>query len=162
MKKIDLNQTVQIIANLGVVGGLIFLGLEINQNNLMMKSQTRSDVSQSITDMLRQSLDPEIITIGLKAQEDLNSLSAVELNQLQGAYAVAFRVYENVHYQYRMGLFEESDYFAERRAWELNVLSDPIAVRVWCSGREVYSLEFRREIDSLLSSSGCSEIELFR
>ena len=116
MKKIDLNQTVQIIANLGVVGGLIFLGLEINQNNLMMKSQTRSDVSQSITDMLRQSLDPEIITIGLKAQEDLNSLSAVELNQLQGAYAVAFRVYENVHYQYRMGLFEENDYFAERHA----------------------------------------------
>ena len=33
MKKIDLGQTITIFANLGVIGGLIFLAVEIRQNS---------------------------------------------------------------------------------------------------------------------------------
>ena len=32
MKKIDLGQTVNTLANVGVIGGLIFLGFEMQQN----------------------------------------------------------------------------------------------------------------------------------
>ena len=40
MKKIDLGQTVGILANLGVIAGIIFLALELRQNNSLLTAQT--------------------------------------------------------------------------------------------------------------------------
>lgn len=39
MKKIDLGQTVSIIANLGVIAGIVFLAIEINQNNKLLQAE---------------------------------------------------------------------------------------------------------------------------
>ncbi len=39
MKKIDLGQIITILANVGVVIGLVFLTLEIRQNNAQMRAQ---------------------------------------------------------------------------------------------------------------------------
>ena len=47
-----LNEWLALLANLGVIAGIVFLAIEVNQNNLLMKSQTRSDIAQSITDVL--------------------------------------------------------------------------------------------------------------
>ncbi len=33
MNKINLGQTITILANLGVIAGIVFLGLELRQNN---------------------------------------------------------------------------------------------------------------------------------
>ena len=47
-----LNEWLALLANLGVIAGVVFLAIEVNLNNLLMKSQTRSDIAQSITDVL--------------------------------------------------------------------------------------------------------------
>lgn len=39
MKKIDLGQFISILANVGVISGIIFLAVEIRQNDKMMMSQ---------------------------------------------------------------------------------------------------------------------------
>lgn len=41
-----------IFANLAVVGGIIFLGIEVRQNTQMMRAQTRNEISQSIIGFL--------------------------------------------------------------------------------------------------------------
>ena len=41
MKKIDLGQTISILANLGVIAGIVFLGIELRQNNELMAAQAR-------------------------------------------------------------------------------------------------------------------------
>ena len=41
MKKIDLGQTVTILANLGVIAGIVFLAVELRQNNALMAAQAR-------------------------------------------------------------------------------------------------------------------------
>lgn len=38
MKKIDLGQTIAIVANLGVIAGIVFLGLELRQNNQLLRA----------------------------------------------------------------------------------------------------------------------------
>ena len=55
MKKIDLGQTMGILANLGVVAGIAFLAIEISQNNQLLEYQARQaqldirkDVNMSI------------------------------------------------------------------------------------------------------------------
>ena len=40
MRKIDLGQTFQILANVGVIAGIVFLGIELRRNTDAMRSQT--------------------------------------------------------------------------------------------------------------------------
>ena len=40
-RKLDLGQTTQILANIGVIAGIIFLGMELRTNNELLDSQSR-------------------------------------------------------------------------------------------------------------------------
>ena len=42
MKKLDFGQTVGLLANLGVIAGIIFLGVELHQNNELMEAEARA------------------------------------------------------------------------------------------------------------------------
>jgi hypothetical protein len=44
-----------IFANLAVVGGIVFLAIQIRQNSQMMRAQTRSDLSNGIVSLLNES-----------------------------------------------------------------------------------------------------------
>ena len=39
MKKIDLGQSITILANVGVIAGIVFLGIELRQNNELLTAQ---------------------------------------------------------------------------------------------------------------------------
>ena len=42
MKKLDLGQIVTLLANLGVIAGIVFLAIELQQNNDLLSSQARA------------------------------------------------------------------------------------------------------------------------
>ena len=42
MKKIDVGQLVGILANLGVIAGIVFLAIELRQNNELLEAEARS------------------------------------------------------------------------------------------------------------------------
>ena len=79
MKKLDLNRTISIIANLGVIIGLIFLGYEVRQNT----SQLRADAGYSINeavDALNSSVyqDREFAALLLQAEQSFSELEHVD------------------------------------------------------------------------------------
>jgi len=43
LKKIELGQMITILANIGVIAGIVFLGFELQQNNELQRSQIRSN-----------------------------------------------------------------------------------------------------------------------
>ena len=43
MTKIDLGRTISILANIGVIAGIVFLGLELQQNNVLSAGVRRVD-----------------------------------------------------------------------------------------------------------------------
>ena len=47
MKMIDLGQTISILANMGVIAGIVFLGYELRQNNRFLAEQTRYSMLQN-------------------------------------------------------------------------------------------------------------------
>ena len=55
MKKIDLGQTITILANIGVIAGIIFLAVELRQNNELLGVQARSGI------LNRQTGAPDLI-----------------------------------------------------------------------------------------------------
>jgi len=44
MKKIELGQAIGILANIGVIAGIVFLGFELRQNSALLRSQARSSL----------------------------------------------------------------------------------------------------------------------
>jgi len=40
LKKLDVGQTIGVVANLGVIAGIVFLALELRQNNSLLTAQT--------------------------------------------------------------------------------------------------------------------------
>ena len=88
MKKIDVGQTIQIIANFGVIVGIVFLGLELNQNNRLLRNEARHSLAiNAATAHARRAENPELMRIRVKAtnneeltQEEKLRLSADSLS----------------------------------------------------------------------------------
>lgn len=53
MKKIDLGQAIGIVANLGVIAGIVFLAIEIRQNNSQLAAQTQNTLFELRADIQR-------------------------------------------------------------------------------------------------------------
>ena len=77
MKILVINEGVSLIANIGVIGSIIFLGLEMQQNTEMMQSQTRNSIVKnqlSVYDKLIE--NPELFDIADKRSENLDVTNA--------------------------------------------------------------------------------------
>lgn len=62
-----------------------------------------------------------------------------------------FRYWENVSYQYRNGLYDDSEYATQREVWGSLLTVDKIR-DLWCEGRTGRSEPFVAEIDELLDN----------
>ena len=101
MTKIDLGQTITILANLGVIAGIVFLGFELQQNNELLQAQ--SSFSQRSVDSDRRNTlirDPGIIRVFVKASSG-EALTADEQfrlmlinNETLDGYRWQFREYQ--------------------------------------------------------------------
>jgi len=79
MNREALNWWLTLFANLGVLGGLIFVGFEIRQNT----SQLRTEGARALTEMVNSMnagvySDPGLADIVIRGEQDLASLSPVE------------------------------------------------------------------------------------
>jgi len=84
MAKVDVGQSVTILANLGVIAGIVFLGIELRQNNELMEAEARFNrLSLSREAYNIQSTNGELAEILVKANNG-DELTEVE------------------HYRYRM------------------------------------------------------------
>ncbi len=111
MKKFDLGQTVSILANLGVVVGIVFLGMEVRQNNELLATQVTA--TQAVSIQTASALDQEFLLAvaadPVTVQMWATYLTAPETlppeQRLQGAYLITsvVRRLENVDLQRRLG-----------------------------------------------------------
>jgi hypothetical protein len=148
LKKFDLGQTISIVANLGVIAGIVFLGYEIQQNNTLMRAQTRSDIARDITGLLlthahspylEEIFVPELELFGGDA-------GLLRRNLMSGA---TFRMWENMHYQHRIGLYDDSEFRYETEAWRV-ALAMELTRSHWCAIRSRYSPDFVETVAAML------------
>ena len=126
MKKIELGQAVTILANLGVIAGIIFLAIEIRQNNELMADEAQRVRSESIRECFVMMADNgELAAIQLKdlEGEELSNLEEFRLSQylMRGVigYQTSFHQLPREELEpmanYFRGQFETSSSF--RRGW---------------------------------------------
>ena len=106
MKKIELGQTIAIIANVGVITGIAFLAIELRQNNEYMAANARYDLLQNQITLLDQiASSPELSEILIRAA-DRGELSRPEQLRLQMLTIKSLRNWEWEFGEYQSGRLE--------------------------------------------------------
>jgi hypothetical protein len=80
MKKVSLGQTISILANLGVIAGIVFLAIELRQNNELLGMEIRTNSQNrvaGVTDLLLA--NPHLIEL---LHQDPGSLTPTEHDAL--------------------------------------------------------------------------------
>jgi hypothetical protein len=121
----------------------------------MMRAQTRHDLAAGIVDLLQvPAANPQLADVMYRAIHD-QPLTPTELFQFQMRTNALFRYWEDVHYQYRIGLYDETEFDRQREAWRDSLSRSRRTIEYWCQVRALYSPEYRAEMDALIDASAC-------
>jgi len=107
LKKISLGQTISIFANLGVIAGIVFLGVELQQNNQALEIQARSGRE----DLFRQAITrryqiPEMLSASVKFRRG-DALSDEEALILDWENHAVFVDWMLIYMQVHDGILDE-------------------------------------------------------
>lgn len=155
IKKIDLGQILTIVANFGVIAGIALLAFELAQTRELTKAQIRNDLSYGLSSYFSVIANLEYSEIVTRSRNG-ETLSESEAGLLITVDGMLFRIFENTHYQYRLGLFDEVEFEAQREQWR-RTLTDKTRVQLWCRARGGFSPEFVEEVNALLTTIQCEE-----
>ena len=145
-----------IAANLGVLTGIVLVVLQLNQNERMIRAQTRHEIAAGIVELLAGTAsNPQLADILYRGQRG-EAMTPVERFQFQLRVGALLRIWEDEHYQYRMGLYDEAEFTHERQNWKGVIGSSPGIVALWCRTSGNYSAEFANEVDGLLPPGACA------
>lgn len=107
MKKIDLGQTITVLANMGVIAGIVFLAIELQQNNRLLAAQAEYIVLQNRSD-LDVINDPDLAAFWFKVNSG-TPLTEVEQYRVELWASQAILNWEWEHGQYVAGNLPRSD-----------------------------------------------------
>ena len=100
----------RLIADLTVIAGIIVLAVEVRMNANATRAEIRAGIAESSRVHSRWTAEhPEIIALDYRWErgEDLNE---VELQQVMAFRYAYWRQFENAHYQYRNGTFDQVEW----------------------------------------------------
>jgi hypothetical protein len=143
MKKIDLPQAISILANIGVIAGIVFLGIELNQNNRLLASDTsialmtfRVNVNQRYAD------DRELMEIRVKANRNEELSEVEELRLIQDARSVF------AYWEWQVESYQKGDLEQLPVSGITNAMAQYAHLRnVWQISKDLYTPEFVEFMD---------------
>ena len=111
MKEFDAGRVVNILANVGVIGGLVFLAFEIRQNNELLAQQSRAvGIGQMFNTLERFIENPRLIEL---AGADPDTLTPIEQRQRQLMGIRTLAAWEYQWGEWRKGLIEDFEWQAK-------------------------------------------------
>jgi hypothetical protein len=114
MKKIDIGQTIQVLANVGVIAGIAFLGFELRQNNELMAADARRVASGNGIEFARDiALNPALAEILAKVEAN-EQLSDAEQIQIYGLGLSVLRSLQFDFQERRIGTISGEEQFVRR------------------------------------------------
>ena len=154
MKKIDLGQTITILANVGVIAGIVFLAVELQQNNELLEAEARQalvDRRISLAEIVAS--NGELANVVSKAQAG-DPLSPGKRRQLYALNISIFAMVESQFAEYQRGRLELEDVTVGGLT---NALSDSgLSANVrqfWESWKHTTNAEFREFVEERVISS---------
>ena len=155
MSRIRLGRWLSLGANIGALVGLMLIVLQLQQSRELMRAQTRHDLAAGIVELLSAPAGNAQLAGVLRRGALGEELTDDEQYQFRLRTNALLRYWEDVHYQYRQGLYDEVEFSSQKAAWR-NALATSVGLQAyWCEVRELYSPKFMAEMDALMESGSC-------
>jgi hypothetical protein len=147
---------ISLAANVVTVVGLVIVVLQLYANQRMTRAQTRHELASTIVTILSDTANnPQLASVIYRGQKGL-PLTPVEQFQFEIRSNALLRYWEDVHYQFRMGLYDEEEFDRHRDAWAATIRQSKGFLEYWCRVRKLYSPAFANEMNRLLPSGACA------
>jgi hypothetical protein len=106
------NQWLTLVANLGVIAGLVFLGFEIRQNTNIAKASAYRENVQDIAAWRELFIaDPEVARLyGIYSDEGIEALDGTERTRVSGLINNVMGVYENAYFARRYEIIGDEEW----------------------------------------------------
>lgn len=150
MNSAKLNDWLTLIANIAVVGGIVFLAIELRQNNELLRSESRQAlVANDVASLAANFANADVFE---KFVSD-EALSAQDQLRLSFMFALDLRNREFEYFQYTNGLLDEQTWLAYRHVILINH-STGLGRKWWDEiGRGIVDPEFAKLVDELLAEA---------
>ena len=145
-------QIFEIIGLLSVIGSLIFVGIEINQNTAAVRGATQQEVSSQISEFYKIGIENERMAYityqamnGDITKDDLND---TDYQRFLFLSMMGFRRVENVYLQYKNG-------FLDKVAFDrigMSFYRTNLVREIWEERREAFDPEFVEFFEELRDS----------
>jgi hypothetical protein len=141
---------VTLAANIGGLAAVILIVVQLQQNRELMRAQVRHELSTVIVELINSWANNGQLASVLRRGNLGEPLTPDELMQFRMRNNALFRYWENVHYQYRRGLYDRVEFAKQKDAWKATFAGSVGAIAYWCEVRTLYSPLFMVEMDGLL------------
>jgi hypothetical protein len=153
---VRMSSLISLAANIVTVAGLVIVVFQLYQSQRMTRAQTRHELSSTIVTILSDTANnPQLASVIYRGSKGL-PLTPVEQFQFEVRSNALLRYWEDVHYQYRMGLYDEGEFDRHRDAWAATIRQSKGFVEYWCRVRPLYSPAFADEMNRLLPAGACA------
>ena len=118
------NEIISLIANIGVIASIIFLGLEMSQNTDMMRSQTRNAMTENQMNFFEGIIESRNFAetfIAIREDSDNFPTGTPERMQYTFFFLTQLRMWENEWYQYQQNLFDAAEFESRLELWNFSM-----------------------------------------
>ena len=109
----------------------------------LMRAQVRHELASTIVDLLNSSANNSQLAGVLRRGARGEQLTEDEQLQFRLRSNALLRYWEDVHYQFRLGLYDEVEYSRQKAAWKATFGSSVGFVKYWSEVRTLYSPPIR-------------------
>jgi hypothetical protein len=142
----------EMLASIAVILSLLFVGYEVQQNNLVQKQEATRDTVRDWSYALASFEAPGMACLNHRLFTEPETLTLEEASQIENIYVRLFKVQEELHYQHTQGMIDESVYEGFRNTLKWYAANQ--GFRNWFSTyRNTFSPRFQGLIDEVVKET---------
>lgn len=150
MSKLGLGQTLSILANTGVILGIVFLAFELRQNTQAVRLNAVQFQASEEAAFNRLWTDPAIARARVAMETDgYENLSREQQLQIYGSVQSFLRIQQGLYYQLEQGGLDPN-YWSGRQRQLTQLFRRPEFLEVWKQEGYAYDDAFREYIDNVV------------
>ena len=100
MRKIDIQDLIQLLGMVGIIGSLVFVGLEMRQSQTIAIAGQQQERAAMFIQRYATFIEAGLNYYEVTINKDLDSLSAEEAGARKNNVFINWTIYENDFYQY--------------------------------------------------------------
>jgi len=143
-----INTWAQLIAAVGVIGSLFYLGVQIRQNTRSMRAVVVDSLAQSFGDLVRPMAQDIVLARAFAAVgSDWHKASEEDRTRALPLFFATFKLFENAWFQQRQGTLDSEQW----EGWDpyIRLYYHQPGVKTWWQfRRKVFAAGFREYLES--------------